>query len=126
MEQKNVTAVQLFPLSWKAIGILEDRCKLAVVAVTSDGAASNRTYRMHSKLQRADEFSCHVVYKTLNPFSDEIRYFICDPPRIIKTTSRTICLIQVLVNLLDCYGMMVTILLGIIFQELYHRIWNAD
>ena len=86
---KNVTALQLFPLFWKAVGILEDKCKLAVVAVTSDGASSNRTfYRMHSKLQKAHEFSCHrVVYKTLNTFSDEVRYiyFICDPPHIIKT-----------------------------------------
>ena len=33
---KNVTVVQLFPLFWKAVGILEDRCKLAVVVVTSE------------------------------------------------------------------------------------------
>ena len=69
--------------------VLEDKCKLAVVAVTSDGASSNRTfYRMYSKLQKVEELSCHrVVYKTLNTFSDEVRYiyFICDPPHIIKT-----------------------------------------
>ena len=72
---KNVAAVQIFLLFWKTVGIMEDRCKLGVVAVTSDGASSNRIfYRMHSKLQKADDFSCHdVVYKTLNPFSDEVR-----------------------------------------------------
>ena len=69
---KNVTALQLFPLFWKTVGIMEDKCKLAVVAVTSDEASS----------------SCHgVVYKTLNTFSDEVRYiyFICDPPQIFST-----------------------------------------
>ena len=30
---KNVTAVQLFPLFWKVVGILEDKCKLNVMAV---------------------------------------------------------------------------------------------
>ena len=45
---KNVTATQLFPLFWKAVRILEERCKLKVMAVTSDGAAANRTmYQMH-------------------------------------------------------------------------------
>ena len=45
-----VLLYNFFPLFWKAAGILEDRCKLTVVAVTSDGALSNRTfYRMHSK-----------------------------------------------------------------------------
>ena len=41
---KNVTATQLFPLIWKAVGrMLEERCKLKVMAVTSDGATANRT-----------------------------------------------------------------------------------
>ena len=45
---KNVNATQLFPLFWKAVGILEERCKLKVMAVTSDGVTANRTmYQMH-------------------------------------------------------------------------------
>ena len=49
---KNVTATQLFPSFWKAVGILEERCKLKVMAVTSDGAAANRTmYQMHIAME---------------------------------------------------------------------------
>ena len=36
---KNVTAVQRFPLFWKVVGILEDKCKLNVMAVTSQQTA---------------------------------------------------------------------------------------
>ena len=37
----NVKAIQLFPLYWKDVNIVEDNCNLQVVAVTSDGASSN-------------------------------------------------------------------------------------
>ena len=40
----NVTSLQLFPLLWKAVCILEDNV-LKVMAVTSYGAAANRTIR---------------------------------------------------------------------------------
>lgn len=53
---KNVTAVQLFPLFWKAVGILEDNCELKVVAVTSDGASANRTfYKIHESMSRCEK-----------------------------------------------------------------------
>ena len=41
---KNVTALQLFPLFWKAVGILEDKCKLAVVAVTNQRRSFIKPY----------------------------------------------------------------------------------
>ena len=34
----NATSVQLFPLFWKAVGILEENCDVKVVGVTCDGA----------------------------------------------------------------------------------------
>ena len=34
----NATSVQLFPLFWKAVGILEENCGVKVVGVTCDGA----------------------------------------------------------------------------------------
>ena len=37
---KNGTCVQMFPLFWKAVAILEENCKLKVVGVTSDGASA--------------------------------------------------------------------------------------
>ena len=50
----NVQAMQLFPLSWKAVGILELSRNLKVVATTSDGASSDRKfYRMHSNMTEA-------------------------------------------------------------------------
>ena len=72
---KNVTAVQLFQLFWKAVGILEDKCNLQVIDVTSDVASSHRTmYRMHAKMVRVD-FSESLddcdIYKTSNIFVDD-------------------------------------------------------
>ena len=59
---KKVTSLQLFPLLWKAVGILEDN-DLKVMAVTSDGAAANRTmYRMHSEMKYTNTDK-GVVYK---------------------------------------------------------------
>ena len=40
----NVTAVQLFSLFWKAVGILERTCFLRVIVATCDGASSNRKF----------------------------------------------------------------------------------
>ena len=83
----NVKAIQLFPLFWKAVGIVEDNSNLQVVVVTSDGASSNRTmYRMHLQMEEV-KFNDSVVYRTINRFAFEKRfiYFVCDPPHIIKT-----------------------------------------
>ena len=46
------TATQIFPIFWNAVNILECSCNLKVIAVTSDGACSNRNFfKMHQKLQ---------------------------------------------------------------------------
>ena len=85
---KCVTSVQLFPLFWQAVGILEDRCNIKVIAVTSDGASSNRSfYKMHSKMERVGIAGTDaVVYKTENLFADDGRdiFFICDQPHALK------------------------------------------
>ena len=57
---KNVTTTQLFPLF----------CKLKVMAVTSDGAAANRTmYQMHIAMKHttANYEERNIVYKTKKP-----------------------------------------------------------
>ena len=95
---KNVTAVQFFPLFWKAVGILEDKCNLQVVAVTSDGASLNRTmYRMHAKMERVDfseSLDDCVIYNTSNIFVDDDKhryiFFICDQPHTLKTARNNI------------------------------------
>ena len=48
----DVTAVELFPLSWRAVSILEMTCKLAVVGATADGASPNRRlFSMHEMIK---------------------------------------------------------------------------
>ena len=85
---KCVTSVQLFPLFWQAVGILEDRCNIKVMAVTSDGASSNRSfYKMHGKMERVGIAGTDaVVFKTENLFADDGRdiFFICDQPHALK------------------------------------------
>ena len=89
---KNVTAVQLFPLFWKAVGIREDKCNLQVVAITSAGASSNRAmYRMHAKMERvyfSESLDDCVIYKTSNIY--RYVFFICDQPHTLKTARNNI------------------------------------
>ena len=40
----NSTSIQLFPLFWKAVGILEENVGIKVAGVTSDGASPNYHY----------------------------------------------------------------------------------
>lgn len=39
-----VSAAQLMPLFWEAVGILETTCNLWVIGATSDGASPNRRF----------------------------------------------------------------------------------
>ena len=92
---KNVTAVQLFPFFWKAVGILGDKCNLQVVVITSDGASPNSTmYIMHAKMERVDFSERLVIVSFTNIFVDneKLRYifFICDQPHTLKTARNNI------------------------------------
>ena len=133
---KNVTAVQLFPLFWKAIGILEYKCNLQVVAVTSDGASSNRTmYIMHAKMERVDFseslYDC-VIYKTSNIFVDDDKqryiyfvdddkqryiFFIWHQPQLSKLQEIILLILDLVESHLACYGMMDITLSGITYQS---------
>ena len=87
----NATSIQLFPLFWKAVGILEENCKLKVVGVTCDGASSNRRmFRMHLGMTRNEDINedVDVTYRTRNVFAeDEERYIymVSDGPHLQKT-----------------------------------------
>lgn len=76
-----VTGDQLFSVVWEAIERLE-RIGLKVMAVTADGASSNRKFfRMHSS---SGSTTC---YKAVNPYAQERSvYFFSDVPHLIKTT----------------------------------------
>ena len=58
------------------------------MAVTSDGASSNRSfYKMHGKMERVGIAGTDaVVFKTENLFADDGRdiFFICDQPHALK------------------------------------------
>jgi len=85
-----VTATQLFPLFWKAVGICETSCRLKIVATTCDGASPNRKmFRMHFQMERDEDSNPNVdvCYRTRNLYSKDGRfiYFIADPPHLLKT-----------------------------------------
>ena len=84
------TSYQMFPLYWKAVSICELQCNLKVVALTCDGASTNRKlFRMHANMTEEEDMNpdVDVTYRISNPFSSEKRYiyFISDPPHLIKT-----------------------------------------
>ena len=80
------TAGQLFTLFWKAVGILELSCQLKVIAVTCDGASTNRKmFKMHFIMNDSDP-DIDVVYKTKNLYcTDRHIFFIADQPHLLKT-----------------------------------------
>ena len=83
----NATSVQLFPLFWKSVAILEDKCKLKVMGVTSDGASSNRTiYKMQAKMNPVENGDT-ITYRVFNHLADEERYIYLmgDASHSIKT-----------------------------------------
>lgn len=73
------TADAIYPLFWKAIGLLERVCNLKVIASSSDKATPNqRLYDMHG--------IGSDTYKTINLFArDREVFFISDPPHLMKT-----------------------------------------
>ena len=76
---------QIMSLFWDAVFILEKKCNLWVLAVTSDGASINRGfYRMHKNLDGdSDTMFC---YRTINMWAKyRYIYFISDVPHLLKT-----------------------------------------
>ena len=67
--------IQLFPIFWRAVAILEMRCFLKVIAVSCDGASANRKFfRMHSVYENNNDKP--VTYKTPNIIT-QIYMFFC-------------------------------------------------
>ena len=81
----DITSDCLMTLAWEAIRQLEF-CGLKVIAVTCDGASTNRKFiRAHPSM---DEDKKKLSYKAQHPYSKEPRwvYFVSDVPHLIKTT----------------------------------------
>ena len=82
---KGVSSFQIYPLFWRAVFLLEMHCRLFVVAATSDGASSNRSfYKIHKGFVEGDD---SVVYRTPNISCDDERFifFFSDIPYLLKT-----------------------------------------
>ena len=65
----SVTAIQIMPIFWAAVGILELRCNLWLVASTADWASANCTFfRMHRLMDKepGNEFCYRTVNHMLN------------------------------------------------------------
>ena len=78
---KGCPGEMLYPIVWDAIRLVEST-GLKVIAVTADGASSNRRFfHMHNSGQK------RLVYRTKNIYADDNRsiYFISDPPNLVKT-----------------------------------------
>ena len=100
-----VTGDLLFDPLWEAIARLE-RCGLKVLAVTADGASSNRhLFKIHNPSS-----STEITYKVKNPYAADGRsvHFLSDPPHLMKTVrnclaskSRKLWVSYVYVILLD-------------------------
>lgn len=72
---------QLYEPLWEAVYRLE-RMGFKVLGVSCDGLAANRRlFQLHRNRSK------DVVYKVLNPHTEEKRhlFFLCDPPHLIKT-----------------------------------------
>ena len=80
---KGLVSFQLMPLFWRAVNILEIKCKLPLIIVVCDAAGCNRNFfRMHSKLSPDLE----IIQKVRNLFAPERWiWFLLDVPHLIKT-----------------------------------------
>ena len=113
---KNVTSLQLFPLLWKAVSILEDN-DLKVMAVTCDGDAANRTmYRMHSEMKHTNNDK-GVVYKTRNIYAEDNRdiFFNSDEPHVVKQLEIMLLTLVLTITLTNFCGIVDITSHGVIF-----------
>lgn len=87
---KSVSVTQFFLLFWEAVGILDDKCKLKVMTVTSDRAIPNRTmYQMYKDIKHStitNNEEKNILYKKKNQFVEDDRetFFICERPYLVK------------------------------------------
>ena len=76
-----VSASELVPLFWDAVSYLEKTCNLWVIAVTSDGASSNRSFY---RLLCGKEMPIPFKVRNLEaPW--RFIFLFCDVPHLIKT-----------------------------------------
>ena len=103
----NISSSQLVPIFWDAVSYLEKTCNLWVVAVTSDGASSNRSFY---KIICGNKTSIPYKVKNLEAPWRYI-YLFCDAPHLLKT----------LRNALYSSG---TNLTRYLWNDGYHLLWE--
>ena len=76
----NVSAVQLFSLSWKAVWICEKKCFLCVTVATCGASSSHRIFDMQHYFKN-NVSTTAIIHKVKNSFaSTRYLYFFSDPP----------------------------------------------
>eukprot|EP00794_Sanderia_malayensis_P011563 gene11563-12758_t len=87
---QGVTSLQLFPLFWRAVAILEKTCQLKVMGAVCDGTSSNRTFfSMHKGMD--GKAGKEVVYRAVNLFApDRYIFFFSDAPHLMKTAGNNL------------------------------------
>lgn len=84
-----ISSEQIMSTFWEAVGILEIRCNLKVVAAVSDGASPNRKfYSLHKLLVGGDDDPAHRTVNLYDP--ERFIYFFSDAPHLIKTVRNSI------------------------------------
>ena len=79
----------LCPLFWEAVGHLETKCKLKVIALTSDNASPNQC------LYQLQCDNNDICYKAINIFApDRHIFFFSDAPHLIKTVRNNISMVK--------------------------------
>ena len=76
-----ISAVQLIPIFWEAVTILELSCNLWVVATTADGASPNR--RFFNLIAEEDDGKRHKALNIVKPW--RFIYLFSDGPHLMKT-----------------------------------------
>ena len=102
---KDVISVSILPRFWEAAFILEKTCNFWVIASTSDGADTNRTfYRMDKDLDGNSQ--SEVCYWTIILYAkNRFIYFVSGPSHLVKTARN--CLFHSgMENRLDICGIM--------------------
>ena len=117
----SITGADMFPLLWKVIERLT-KVGCQVLAVTSNGGSPNR--RLFELHKLPGILRDQVVYKALNPFSEEeqeVMFFI-NPPHLLKTIrncfqSPTRSLWVSDLRLLYCYHILKYCILSIVLVQ---------
>ena len=81
-----MSSYQIMSTFWEAVGILELKCNLHVIAAVSDGASSNRKFYNNHRDMDGIGPNNDIVHRTVNIYAPERHiWFFADAPHLLKT-----------------------------------------